>query len=164
LMQTKVTELTTKVPILGDIPLLGWLFKNKRKTEIKSNVLILISSRIINPERTDISGPITQARANEYRNDLASLTVPATQHDPVDKLFFTRGSNTSAEIMNNFIFKRHDNSLSENDLTTQEMSRDQRRKKARKEKKLAQLEKRKANAQSTQEATSYGLDTKEIGV
>jgi general secretion pathway protein D len=37
----------SKVPILGDIPLLGWLFKNRKQDKTKTNLLILITPRIV---------------------------------------------------------------------------------------------------------------------
>ena len=38
----------SKTPGLGDIPLLGWLFKQKNKTSAKSNLYIFITPHIIN--------------------------------------------------------------------------------------------------------------------
>jgi general secretion pathway protein D len=40
-------ELINKVPILGDIPLLGWLFKSKFTRTEKQHVLFAISPRIL---------------------------------------------------------------------------------------------------------------------
>jgi type IV pilus assembly protein PilQ len=40
----------TKVPILGDIPVLGWLFRQEGKTRNKSNLLIFITPTIVNDE------------------------------------------------------------------------------------------------------------------
>ncbi len=40
-------ETVSKVPILGDIPLLGWLFKARRTTVTKTNLLIFITPTII---------------------------------------------------------------------------------------------------------------------
>lgn len=37
-----------KVPGAGDIPLLGWLFKNKEESNSKTNLLIFITPRVIN--------------------------------------------------------------------------------------------------------------------
>jgi len=37
----------TKVPLLGDIPILGWLFKNTNKTTIKSELLVFITPKIL---------------------------------------------------------------------------------------------------------------------
>ncbi|MBI4402707.1 MAG: hypothetical protein HY537_01020, partial [Deltaproteobacteria bacterium] len=47
LMHDKVDEITTKFPILGDIPILGWLFKSKSWDVIKSNLIILLRPQII---------------------------------------------------------------------------------------------------------------------
>ena len=40
---------TTKVPILGDIPVLGWLFKNKSRQVEKVNLLFFMTPRILAP-------------------------------------------------------------------------------------------------------------------
>jgi general secretion pathway protein D len=37
----------TKIPVLGDIPLLGWLFKNKSVSYSKSNLLVFITPHIM---------------------------------------------------------------------------------------------------------------------
>ncbi|PLX99200.1 MAG: type II secretion system protein GspD, partial [Desulfuromonas sp.] len=42
LIGTNVEERVSKVPLLGDIPLLGWLFKRKRVEESKTNLLVFI--------------------------------------------------------------------------------------------------------------------------
>lgn len=41
------TESISKIPILGDIPILGWLFKTKTVTGGKTNLLVFITPRII---------------------------------------------------------------------------------------------------------------------
>lgn len=47
LIDTNVTESVTKVPLLGDIPLLGWLFKRTSTQEEKTNLLVFINPTII---------------------------------------------------------------------------------------------------------------------
>lgn len=47
LMSDKVDETVRKVPLLGDIPILGWLFKAKEYKSVKSNLIILLRPRII---------------------------------------------------------------------------------------------------------------------
>ncbi len=47
LMQEVETETETKVPILGDIPLIGALFRNKLKTKRKTNLLIFLTPHVI---------------------------------------------------------------------------------------------------------------------
>ena len=41
------TNTTTKVPILGDLPLLGWLFKNSQTEREQSNLIVFITPNII---------------------------------------------------------------------------------------------------------------------
>lgn len=47
LIQDDITESEQKVPILGDIPVVGRLFKSKTRTNIKSNLLVFLRPRII---------------------------------------------------------------------------------------------------------------------
>jgi general secretion pathway protein D len=47
LMEEKEEDSITKVPVLGDIPLLGWLFKSKTVTKKKTNLLVFITPHII---------------------------------------------------------------------------------------------------------------------
>lgn len=47
LIQDSEEETISKVPLLGDIPLLGWLFKTKSKTRKKTNLMILLTPHIV---------------------------------------------------------------------------------------------------------------------
>ena len=47
LTRDNATETVTKIPILGDIPLLGWLFKSRTTNSQKSNLLIFITPHIV---------------------------------------------------------------------------------------------------------------------
>jgi type IV pilus assembly protein PilQ len=42
----------TKVPLLGDIPFLGWLFKNNTTTSSKTELLVFITPRVVNDRLT----------------------------------------------------------------------------------------------------------------
>ena len=60
----KVVE-ETKVPILGDIPLLGWFFKRKSEEYIKTNLLVFITPYIVTkPEKIDA---VTKMKREEQR-------------------------------------------------------------------------------------------------
>ncbi|WP_298268590.1 type II secretion system secretin GspD [Geobacter sp.] len=47
LIQDQDTETVNKIPILGDIPLLGWLFKTKSSRRQKTNLMIVLTPRIV---------------------------------------------------------------------------------------------------------------------
>ena len=47
LISDDITEAEDKVPLLGDIPLIGWLFKSKRTEHIKRNLMIFLRPTIV---------------------------------------------------------------------------------------------------------------------
>jgi general secretion pathway protein D len=47
LIQDQDKNTVNKIPILGDIPLVGWLFKSKSTQRTKTNLLIMLTPRII---------------------------------------------------------------------------------------------------------------------
>ncbi|MBI4847052.1 MAG: SPOR domain-containing protein [Nitrospirae bacterium] len=47
LMQEKDEESVTKMPLLGDIPVLGWLFKTKNVSRNKTNLLVFLSPHVV---------------------------------------------------------------------------------------------------------------------
>jgi type II secretory pathway component GspD/PulD (secretin) len=47
LMQETDEEGVTKIPLLGDIPILGWLFKFKRVIKNKTNLLVFLSPHVV---------------------------------------------------------------------------------------------------------------------
>lgn len=57
LIQDRDTFISNKIPLLGDIPLLGWLFKTTSKHREKINLLITLTPRIIKSaqDMTEIS-------------------------------------------------------------------------------------------------------------
>jgi len=54
LIQDQESETVNKVPFLGDIPGLGWLFKTKSKKRQKTNLLILLTPHIVK-EASDLT-------------------------------------------------------------------------------------------------------------
>ena len=70
LMQEQDEDTVTKVPVLGDIPLLGNLFKTKTVTKNKTNLIVFLDPHIIKgPDRL---GEITREKQKEFAtsNDL----------------------------------------------------------------------------------------------
>ena len=104
LVENTITETLTKVPILGDIPIFGWLFRNKGKDVIKSNLLILISTRIIEPEVTESIDPHTQGKLEEYYNTHESFLDTGEYRDPVYRRFFADQPSDPTDVVENFFF------------------------------------------------------------
>lgn len=52
LMQENDEEIVTKMPFLGDIPILGWIFKTKSVSKNKTNLIVFLNPHVIKePER-----------------------------------------------------------------------------------------------------------------
>jgi general secretion pathway protein D len=52
LIRDRDDSTVSKVPLLGDIPVLGWLFKSSTKIKTKSNIIFFLTPRIISPYDT----------------------------------------------------------------------------------------------------------------
>lgn len=49
LIREELTTIKDKVPILGDIPVLGWLFRSEGQYSEKKNLLIFVTARLVDP-------------------------------------------------------------------------------------------------------------------
>jgi len=47
LMDDQISVSESKVPLLGDIPILGWLFKSERKSYDKTNLYVFLTPRVV---------------------------------------------------------------------------------------------------------------------
>ncbi len=112
LIQTDIENLQTKVPVLGDIPVIGWLFKNKQKIARKSNLLILISSRIIEPEATEALAQFTDDHITDYTDTINEMYQPSERRDPINRWFFAN-HNLNEKATDEFVYRQHKESLDE---------------------------------------------------
>ncbi|MBR2508312.1 MAG: hypothetical protein IKB71_01045 [Lentisphaeria bacterium] len=51
-IEDNVTQRKDKVPLLGDIPLLGRLFQSRSRQSVKKNLLIFVTPRLVRPDGT----------------------------------------------------------------------------------------------------------------
>ena len=87
LIKSDVQQSVTKVPLLGDIPLLGWLFKSKTNSEKKTNLLLFVTPRIIN-DANDLAQVTRRAKhqMDQFKEGNIAPVLPAElpQALPVD--------------------------------------------------------------------------------
>ncbi len=115
LIQTNIENTETKVPVLGDIPIVGWFFKNKTKIANKSNLLILISSRIIEPQGNEAVTAFTQSHLTDYTDTINEMYYRNERRDPVNRWFF-RQKDLNEKATDEFIFRRQKEALAETNL------------------------------------------------
>lgn len=102
LVRNKIDDNLSKTPLLGDIPVLGWFFKNKRKSDLDDSLLILISTSILNP-KSEETDRYTQERINDYQGTLAQTNISVERKDPIHRWFFKEPPLEAGST----IFKRH---------------------------------------------------------
>ena len=67
LIEDRRSQTSSRWPFLGDLPVIGWLFKGQQKTKTKSNLVILLTPHIV---RTDED---IQRLREKYRRDYDSF-------------------------------------------------------------------------------------------
>lgn len=82
LMQTTKTETVTKIPLLGDIPLLGNLFRRTQKNDAKTELIIFLTPHIVaaptelaamsakQRDRSDATKGLTEEELNKFLDEL----------------------------------------------------------------------------------------------
>ncbi|HET9626339.1 MAG TPA: type II secretion system secretin GspD [Kofleriaceae bacterium] len=82
LTQDTEAETTTQVPLLGDIPLLGYLFKSRHKERHKTNLLVMLTPHIIK-DQLDLQA-IQDRKLRQHDEMLSSITaLDHMKYEPV---------------------------------------------------------------------------------
>lgn len=103
LVRDTVTTIQGKVPILGDIPLLGWFFKSENKIVEKSSLLILLSPEIIKPHSQVLADSYTQSKINETKRAVFTGRDPYAKRDPIHRWFFTESKDREPAQLDKFV-------------------------------------------------------------
>jgi general secretion pathway protein D len=95
LIQDTKTETTTKIPLLGDIPLLGNLFQRKQKDDAKSELIIILTPHIVQApteiaaltakerDRSSAIKGLTEEELNKFLDELPKKkTLPDASSKP----------------------------------------------------------------------------------
>jgi general secretion pathway protein D len=106
LIQNTIKNTASKVPVLGNLPVIGWLFKNKQKQASKSDLLVLISARILDPFSQKEADTFTQNHIGDYKSTIKQFDDEGLRRDPIDRAFFQEKKDSSEHVMDKFIFKR----------------------------------------------------------
>jgi len=83
LIQEKENETISKVPLLGDIPGLGWLFKSTTKSREKTNLLILLTPRIV--RNADDMRKITEKQRQDFGSKSKDSKLGSQKDNPTAK-------------------------------------------------------------------------------
>ena len=81
LIQDDVNDSESKVPVLGDIPVLGNLFKSRSKTKAKTNLLVFLRPTVIRDQEE-----ASAVTADKF-GSVWEVEIESTNHEPLDALF-----------------------------------------------------------------------------
>ncbi len=73
LITEDLKKINDKIPVLGDIPLLGALFRSKSERSVKKNLLIFVTAKLVDPA----GRLIRQPEATTVTQPAAAPAVPA---------------------------------------------------------------------------------------
>lgn len=99
-IQDTTTENIRKVPVLGDMPFFGWLFKRKTKIVERTSLLILICPEIIKPEVAD---SYTFTKITDVKDTLYSMRSRSDARDPIHRWFFNDHKEKEASTIDKFV-------------------------------------------------------------
>lgn len=86
LAQDQETESETKVPVLGDIPVIGWLFKSKSVSKTKTNLMVFLTPKIIrNPNDQNAVLTKTMDERTEFIKNQGGLDPYGKKMDEIRK-------------------------------------------------------------------------------
>lgn len=78
----------TESPLLGQVPILGWFFKAKRKNKVKNHLMILISPTIVKPYVEGGMDVFTAGKMGEARDYITEDLAFINKRDPITRWFF----------------------------------------------------------------------------
>ncbi len=107
LIRDNISTAETKVPILGDIPLIGWFFKNKQKIVTTTSLLVLISTRIIEPHSEKEIEAFSNEHIAGYQNTINEMDDLYENRDPIYRMFFKDKEDRAKKSAEGIIFERH---------------------------------------------------------
>ncbi len=96
LVRTNEVDEVRETPILGKIPIIGWLFKKRFKTKNRTNLTVFISPTIIEPRIRSGIGEYTQDYLNLTKEYAKSGDLFDSLKDPITRWFFGGESTTEA--------------------------------------------------------------------
>jgi general secretion pathway protein D len=90
LIQDQEQDIISKVPFLGDIPGLGWLFKTSSKQRTKTNLLILLTPTIV--KSADDLNTVSEAERAKFGTAAKNVEQVDVQKEMSEKSFRPQGT------------------------------------------------------------------------
>jgi len=103
LTQITNNDSITQTPILGQFPIVGYLFKGVRRNVIISNIAIFISPTIISPRARSGLDLYTEDKIAKGRAEIDDNLVYGFTKDPITRLFFPNSKTTNDRLFKQYL-------------------------------------------------------------
>lgn len=92
-----------QTPLLGNIPIIGWFFKDRTNTTNKNNLTVFISPTIIMPRSRDGVSYYTTKHVQLAKNYSSDAMLFDNLRDPITRWFFKTQTDDAATSLDDFI-------------------------------------------------------------
>ena len=104
LIQEEVTDTESKVPLLGDIPLIGFLFRSQHTTKSKANLMVFLRPSILRDHKD--AAFVTNEKYNYMRGfgmtedneSYGLLDEPAPRLPPIEEMDRSKQSTEKSQV------------------------------------------------------------------
>jgi len=103
--ESESTEIR-KTPILGDVPLIGWFFKREQKVREKSNLMVFICPRVIQPKKNGLN-QYTTSKLCYAENGLKEYLLFENLRDPITRWFFEPSIGYAEDTIDTYVAEQH---------------------------------------------------------
>lgn len=102
----------TETPILGRIPIFGWLFRSNQKRVIRNNLCVLISPTIVGPRARNGQAEFTQGKVARGYSDMPNYLPYDAVKDPITRWFFRANVTEDQQMMDTYLTNAKETSSS----------------------------------------------------
>jgi pilus assembly protein CpaC len=85
LIDNSMSENVDKIPILGDIPILGALFRSQDIRHDRSELMVLVTPRLVQPSSAPIPVPTGEPETWDWDKSLREPLAPSTPRPSGDR-------------------------------------------------------------------------------
>lgn len=103
LTQVQDTSSRRETPILGQIPIIGWLFRRNDTTIVRSNLAVFICPTVVEPKLRKGLHEYTCSKVKIIRGDTDDSSLFDSLEDPITRFFFKGISDIDTEMVDEYL-------------------------------------------------------------
>jgi general secretion pathway protein D len=92
-----------QTPILGQIPIFGWLFRSNQKRITHNNLCVLISPTIVGPTARTGQAIFTEGKIARGYSDMPNFLPADAYKDPITRWFFRANTTEDQQAMDRYL-------------------------------------------------------------